>query len=50
MDERNAVAGAVDGRLHKAALATNLDDMIDIDFVAHLERKAGGNGNARFGV
>lgn len=44
MDQGNAIAGTVDGRLHKAALATNLDDMIDIDFIAHLERKAGGNG------
>ena len=50
MDQGNAIAGTVDGRLHKAALATNLDDMIDIDFIAHLERKAGGNGNARLGV
>ena len=24
--------------------------MIDIDFIAHFERKAGGNGNARLGV
>lgn len=50
MDQGNAIAGTVDGRLHKAALATNLDDMIDIDFIAHLEREAGGNGNARLGV
>ena len=50
MDQGNAIAGTVDGRLHKAALATNLDDMIDIDFITHLERKAGGNGNARLGV
>ena len=50
MDQGNAIAGTVDGRLHKAALATNLDDTIDIDFIAHLERKAGGNGNARLGV
>ena len=50
MDQGNAIAGTVDGRLHKAALATNLDDMIDIDFIAHLEREAGGNGNACLGV
>ncbi len=50
MDQGNAIAGTVDGRLHKAALATNLDDMIDIDFIAHLECEAGGNGNARLGV
>ena len=50
MDQGNAIAGTVDGRLHKAALATNLDDMIGIDFIAHLEREAGGNGNARLGV
>ena len=50
MDQGDAIAGAVNGRLYKAALATDLDNVIDIDFIAHLERKAGGNGNARLGV
>ena len=50
VDQGNAIAGTVDGRFHKATLATDLDNVIDIDFIAHFERKAGGNGNARLGV
>ena len=50
MDQGNAIAGAVNGRFHKAALATNLDNVIDIDLIARLNRQARGNGNARLGV
>ena len=50
MDQRDAIAGAVDGGLYKAPLATNLDDTINIDLVARLKRQAGGNGDARLGI
>ena len=50
MDQGDAIARTVDGGLHKAALATNLDDMIDIDLISRLECQTGGNGDARLGV
>ena len=50
MDQGDAIARTVDGGLHKAALATNLDDTIDIDLISRLKRQAGGNGDARLGV